>query len=273
MNTYEQEQYEAIKKWQAEEPGVVAQALGYALKPVNWLAEKIIPSKAIEAALNGFNGMAQWLCDVDDIKRDGGVDSISELKSKSLELSDKMANEVHNWAIAAASAEGGAAGFFGLPGMIADVPALITMGLRVIHKIGICYGFESKTEDDKKFVFAIMSAAGANTMQEKNAAVLLLRQIGVKIARDTWKKMAANAAAKGLSLDAAIIAIRNLAKQLGINIARRKALQAIPLIGLAVGGAMNGQFINDIGWSARRTFQKRWLEENGKIDVEAEVVS
>lgn len=273
MNSYEQEQYNAIKKWQGEEPGIVAQAVGAIFKPVTWLMDKIIPTKAIEGTLNGFNGMAQWFCDIDDIKRDGKVDSISELKSKNLELSDSLANQVHNWAIGAASAEGAAAGFFGLPGMIADVPTLITMGLRVIHKIGICYGFESKTEDDKKIVFGIMSAAGSNTMKEKNAAVLLLRQIGVKIAHDTWKKMAANAAVKGISIDAAIIAIKNLAKQIGINITRRKALQAIPIIGLAVGGAMNGQFINDIAWAARRTFQELWLRENGLIDAECEVIS
>lgn len=272
MSVYEKNQYDAIKLWQGEEPSVVSQAVGVVFKPITYLMEKIIPSKAIEGALSGFNGMAQWFCDVDDIKRDGNVNSISELKNKSLELSDTLANEVHNWAIAAATAEGGAAGLFGLPGMIADVPTLITMGLRVIHKIGICYGFECKTEEDKQFVFAIMSAAGSNTMKEKNTAVLLLRQITVKISKETWKQIAANAAVKGIGLDAAIIAIKNLAKQLGINITKRKALQAIPLIGLGVGAAMNAQFITDIAWAARRSFQERWLSENRLIDVECEIV-
>lgn len=272
MNKYEQEQYAAIKKWQCEKPSILSQAVGYVFKPVTMLADMVIPTKAIEGALGGFNSVAKWFCDVDDIKRDGNVDSIGELKTKDLELSDRLANEVHNWAISAASAEGAAAGAFGLPGMIADVPALITMGLRVIHKIGICYGFECQTEDDKKIVLGIMSAAGSNTMAEKNAAVLVLRQLSVKIAKDTFKKMAANAAVKSVSLDAAIIAVRNLAKQLGVNIGRRKFLQAIPMIGLAVGGLMNGQFINDIAWAARRTFQERWLKENGRIDIDCEII-
>ena len=273
MNNYEKSQYEAIKKWKSEEPSVVSQAVGSVFKPASWLIEKIIPSKAIEGVLSGCNMMAEWFCDIDDIKRDANVVFISELKTKDLELSDKLANEVHNWAIAAATGEGGVAGFFGLAGMIVDIPALITMGLRVIHKIGICYGFENKSEYDKKFIFSILSIAGANTMKEKNTSLLLLRQISVKIATDTWKKMATDQAIKGFGLDAAIIAIKNLAKQLGINITKRKAGQAIPLIGTAVGAAMNAQFINDIAWAARRAFQERWLIENQLIDIECEVIA
>lgn len=268
MNNYEKSQYEAIKKWKSEEPSVVSQAVGIVFKPASWLIEKIIPSKAIEGVLSGCNMMAEWFCDIDDIKRDANVVFISELKTKDLELSDKLADKVHNWAVAAATGEGGVAGFLGLAGMIVDIPALITMGLRVIHKIGICYGFENKTEYDKKFIFSILSIAGANTMKEKNTSLLLLRQISVKIANDTWKNMA-----KKPGLDAAIIAIKNLAKQLGINITKRKAGQALPFIGTAVGAAMNAQFINDIAWAARRAFQERWLIENQLIDIECEVIA
>lgn len=269
MNNYEKSQYEAIKKWKSEEPSVVSQAVGYVFKPASWLIEKIIPSKAIEGVLSGCNMMAEWFCDVNDIKRDAKVNFISELKTKDLELSDKLADKVHNWAVAAATGEGGVAGFWGLPGMIVDIPALITMGLRVIHKIGVCYGFESKSEDDKNFVLSILSTAGANTIKEKNTSVLLLRQISVKIAKESWKEITI----QKVPLSVAIIAIKNLAKQLGINITKRKAGQAIPIIGTAVGAAMNAQFINDIAWAARRAFQERWLIENQLIDIECEVIA
>lgn len=263
MTNYEQEQYDAIKKWQAEEPGIVSQAMGVISKPFVWLAEQIIPQKAIEGALSGASGLAQWLTDVDDIKRDGNVNSISDLRYKDLELSDKLANEVHNWAIGIAATEGGVAGATGLPGMIADIPAIVTQGLRVIYKIGICYGFEPKSEEDKNFVLGIMSAAGANTMQEKNMAVLLLKQIGVMLTKTAWKNMAQKGA-----VGAAVIALKNLVKQIGINLTKRKALQAIPGIGAAVGATMNAQFINDIAWAARRSFQERWLRDNGRLGVE-----
>lgn len=60
--------------------------------------------------------------DKGDILRDGRISSIGDLKTKSLEPSDELANSVHNWAIGVASAEGGAAGAFGLAGMAVDIP-------------------------------------------------------------------------------------------------------------------------------------------------------
>ena len=270
MNNYEKSQNEAIKKWKSEEPSVVSQAVGIVFKLASWLIEKIIPSKAIEEVLSGCNMMAEWFCDIDDIKSDANVVFISELKTKDLELSDKLADEVHNWAVAAATGESGVAGFFELPGMIVDIPALITLGLRVIHKIGVCYGFESKSEDDKNFVLSILSTAGANTIKEKNTSVLLLRQISVKIAKDSWGKIVN----QKVPLSVAIIAIKSLAKQLGINITKRMALPAIiPFIGTGVGAEINAPFINDIAWAARRAFQERWLIENQLIDIECEVIA
>jgi hypothetical protein len=46
---------------------------------------------------------------------------------------------------------------------------------------------------------------------------------------------------------------------------KRKAAQAIPVVGAGVGAAMNLAFINDVAWAARREFPKRWLYDNKKI--------
>ena len=59
--------------------------------------------------------------------------------------------------------------------------------------------------------------------------------------------------------------IKNLAKQLGVNLTKRKALHAIPAIGALVGASVNGWYIKEVGWTARRAFQERWLLENHKI--------
>jgi hypothetical protein len=73
------------------------------------------------------------------------------------------------------------------------------------------------------------------------------------------------AARERLSKEAAIIGIRNLAKQLGINLTKRKALAAIPVIGATIGGTVNGWYLKEVGWAARRAFQERWLIDNNKI--------
>ena len=261
MNAYEQSELYEINKWKYEEPSVVSQAMSVVMKPVVWAINKILPQKAIQGALTGSNALAKILADEKDILHDGKINSIFELKTKDLQLSDKLANNVHNWALAIAGAEGGVAGVLGLPGMAADIPMIITFALRTIHKIGLCYGYKATTLEDTEFVYFIMSVAGANTMQEKNMSLLALRHLNNILVKQTWKKMAEKAGGG----EAFLIMLRNLAKQLGINITKRKATQAIPIVGAGVGAAMNASFINDISWAARRCFQERWLLDNGKI--------
>lgn len=268
MTTYEQEQAKAIRKWKDKEPSVVSQTTGWVLKPLNWAVEKIIPASVIKGALTAANSAAEWLTDTQDILRDGGVEKIEDLRDKDLKLSDKLANEVHNWANATAAIEGAATGAIGLAGMAVDVPALITMSLRVIHKIGLCYGYECKSESDKQLVYGIMSAAGANNTKEKVLALANIQAVKVMITKTAWRKMAEKAAANKVSREAVILTIKNLAKQLGVNLTRRKALQAIPVVGGVVGATMNVAFINDISWAARRTFQEMWLEGNNIIDID-----
>lgn len=265
-SNYEKQQIESIASWEKEPPSVVNQALGVVSKPLVWVAQKLVPQKAIEGALSLANSAGSFLADTKDILRDGNVAAIEDLKHTKLEVCDNLANSVHNWAMGLAAAEGGAAGCLGLAGMAVDIPALITFSLRSIHKIGLCYGYESKSAEDEKFVLMTLSAAGANNPAEKAASVLAMRQIQQTLLKQTWKKMAETAAKNQLSKEAGIIAVKNLAKQLGINITKRKALQAIPFIGAGIGATMNAQYVNDICWAARRSFQKRWLEEN-MIDV------
>ncbi|UFS72066.1 EcsC family protein [Geomonas sp. RF6] len=265
ITVYEAKEVASIREWKELEPGVVGQALGMVAAPLSWLVQKVVPEKAIQGVLEAANWAGGQLADTGDILRDGEVSDIAELRCKSLELSDRLADTVHNWAIGMGTAEGAATGATGLPGMAVDIPAIITLALRTVHKIGLCYGFECRTEEDRQYVLGVLSASGANTMKDKIEALLTLRTIQEMVLKQTWKKMAEKAAGQQLSKEGAIIAIRNLAKQLGINLTKRKALQAIPVLGGGIGAAVNGSYINDVGWAARRLFQERWLVENGKI--------
>jgi uncharacterized protein (DUF697 family) len=265
---YEKEQIRAIDAWRMEQPSVIGTALGYVMFPISMLIQAIIPPVAIRSAISGTSAMAEWLSDEGDVLRKGAVSEIEELKRKDLRLSDKLANEFHNWAIGLASAEGVGSGIWGIYGLAIDVPFIITFALRTIHKIGLCYGYDSKDEKGKQFVLALLSAAGANTPGEKAEAVKILRAIDVMIAKQTLKTLTEKAVEQQLLKEAVLISIENVGRRLGLNITERKVLQAIPAIGAAVGGSVNAWFIKDVGWAARRAFQERWLIENNMIEWE-----
>src|SRR4051794_12087117 len=99
ITVYEEQQIEKISEWKNAEPSVVSQAFGAALKPITWVIEKIIPEKAIQGLLDGASEVGRFLADTKDIIRDGNVTKIQDLRYKDIELSDKLADEVHNWAI------------------------------------------------------------------------------------------------------------------------------------------------------------------------------
>ena len=146
---------------------------------------------------------------------DAGVKDFADLRRAPLQQCDQLADSVHNWAVGLAAAEGGITGFFGLPALVADVPLVISFALRTIHRIGLCYGFEMKTEEDRRFVLGVLAASGANSIEEKVAALAALRAIEVTLAKQTWKKMAEQAAKEALSKEAGILAVRNPCKAAG----------------------------------------------------------
>jgi hypothetical protein len=272
QSDYLMQQYALIKAWENEEPGVVSKTFGKLLSPVGKLISVVVPEKVIESAINAANAAAQYLTDTDDVLRDGKVESIEELRTKDLKLCDQMADSVHNWAVGIATAEGVAGGFVGLPGLAADIPFITTLALRTIHKIGVCYGYVadvSNAEEEKAFVLGVLAAANASTLGEKASFILGLKQISLLIQRNAWKKLAEMGSASFLAKS--IVSVRQAAKLIGVNLTKRKASQSIPFIGGAVGAALNASFINDIAWAARRSYQRRWLEENKVIEPETSV--
>ncbi len=272
QSDYLMQQYALIKAWENEEPGVVSKTFGKLLSPVGKLISVVVPEKVIESAINAANAAAQYLTDTADVLRDGNVESIEELRTKDLKLCDEMADSVHNWAVGIATAEGVAGGFVGLPGLAADIPFITTLALRTIHKIGVCYGYVadvSNAEEEKAFVLGVLAAANASTLGEKASFILGLKQISLLIQRNAWKKLAEMGSASFLAKS--IVSVRQAAKLIGVNLTKRKASQSIPFIGGAVGAALNASFINDIAWAARRSYQRRWLEENKVIEPETSV--
>lgn len=266
INEYEQKQLDEIAVWKSEDPGVVSNVIGTVLSPVTWVVNKVIPTAAIQSVLEGANKIAELSADEKDIQRDAGVESIGEMRGVSLEKCDELANDVHNWAIGIAAAEGGITGSMGLPGLVADIPLTITFALRTIHKIGLCYGYNLNDEQGKQIVLGVMAASGSNTMQEKAAALLTLHQIKVLVLQTTWKAME-KVAENQFTKEAGILAVKAVAKTLGINMTKRKTLQAIPGIGAFVGASVNSWYLKEVGWAARREFQERWLLDNNKIHI------
>ena len=278
VTPYEEEQIQKIEQWINKKEPLLSKVLNKLIEPISSLTKLIVPSSAIEGALVQINKAAEFLTDVEDIKRDANVKDITELQYKSLQLSDKLANEVHNYAIGISSAEGVVTGALGWAGLAVDIPSLILISVRTIHKIGVCYGFKCQNKEDELFILEILQSSNVHTPKEKLVSVTTLQAIGRMAAKHTWKEMAKIAAEEtakkeiGKQFEKTIaqrlISLHeNLPHLIGKKLTKNAVKKGVPVVGALIGAAVNSKYINDVAWVARYMYQQRWLQVNNKIII------
>ncbi|HQV22373.1 MAG TPA: EcsC family protein [Agitococcus sp.] len=260
--SYEQQQIKAIQHWQGQSPKLTSVLVGMISTPAVKLVDMVIPDSAIQIALEAACAVGEKLTNPQSVLEQAQVAQIGDLFYANLQICDDLANKTHDRAIAMAAAEGGVTGAGGLVGVAVDVPSLMTLALRTIYQIALCYGFELKGEEGRQVVLRVFSLASANTLKEKESALLSLIAIKQMLQQQTWSQIQ-QIAFNTMGKEALVFALKDLAAQLGINLTKRKALTIVPMVGAAIGAAVNASFIKDVGWAARRTFQEMWLLQHG----------
>jgi len=261
---YEQQQLDGIEAWEAQPPSTMARTMGFIAAPLAWAAQKMIPEDIMEKAIDAALKAAAAVSGSDDLlveARKLGFDaaSVRDLAKAPLHVSDGLAENVITWAKGLAAAEGAVTGMTGLPGLTADIPALLVLTIRTIRRLGACYGFDGAEEAERSFILQALRAGAANSAEDKKSAIAGAAEIRTVL---DAPEDAVSTREQGsiLGREAFAAAIRNVAKQLCINLTRRKAVQVIPVVGGGVGAAMNVMFVSDVAEAAFRLYQKRRLE-------------
>lgn len=268
LTAYEQQQLAALLAWQARPPGGLSRPLAATTGPLAQFAQKfarkLVPVSALQQALEGANRLAASLANTETVLRAAGVADLAELRAAPLERCDKLARDIRQQSMALSAVEGAATGVAGAPGLVLDVPALLTLALHNIHRTGLCYGYDSGAHGERVSAIAVFALASANTLEEKQAALVAWREhatLDDAAMRDGLER----AAQRELGKSAAIVSLHRLAQQLGLNLARRKAAGALPLIGAVVGGVVNAAYLNDLAHCARYAFHARRFAERGVL--------
>jgi len=229
-------------------------------------AELLIPEgvwetigKAIEGFLVGMSSAAELVVNRDEIKE--RVKDFFDKDGNELKSADEAARHYWNWHIAYAAAEGGTTGIPGLPGLIADVPLLCGICLRLIKIIGSCYCYDTTRPEEQEYVMHILRTGMAGDIKAKMEFQVTLKQIEQILLKVTWEKMHEAYARKEISRLSLLAAIKQFSKSLGIQLTKRKALQMVPVIGALVGASFNAALVNDVAWAAYMSYRRRWIKE------------
>ena len=163
----------------------------------------------------------------------------------------------------AAGFSGAIGGLFGMPGILADLPATTVIMLRSIMKTAQEYGEDLS---DPQTIAACMEvfALGGNSKSDDGAET---GYYSVRYALSASLRQAENYLAsqgtKGIadkSAPAFLRFIANLSQRFGITVSEKAMAQAIPIIGAAGGAAINIIFLDHFQDMARGHFIIRRLE-------------
>ncbi len=256
-----------IAKWESEGPGYLAKVGNMVLWPVERAFDVLAPkamqdavARAIEIFLNGLSVAARRLINAEEVRsRARANQDGDDLNLRGL---DTAAKHYWNRHIAYATAEGGAAGAVGIAGLAADIPALFTIAIRLIQEIATCYGYDPYDDNEHEYILHVLRTGSTGDVKAKVEFLVGLKQVEQILLKVAWKQMNHALARKQLSQQAALAALRQFAKTLGIQITKRKALQAIPAVGAVIGASFNATFVNDIGRAAYMSYRRRWILEH-----------
>lgn len=261
LTEYESRQLKLIRDWQSESPGWGTRLLAKPGSKVASAVQALVPEDALRAALDGVNRVAEKLSDERPILKRAGVASLDELRRRGLKECDDLMRTEQRRAMAMGGVGGAAFGIAGAAGMVADVPALIALALRTIHRVGLCYGEDLRQPGYRKLAIGVFALASANSLEEKQAAVTALRDFNAAaLDESAWRDGVERAAEREFAKEAAVFSLNNLASKLGVNLGKRKAAGVLPVLGALVGGSVNAWYLYDVAQVSRYVFQERWLE-------------
>lgn len=244
-------------------------------KPVELVAERIVPDAVLDAAGDGIEGLLKGVATLSDktvstgqvlseARKHGiGATAIQDLVGQDLEQLDKVAVAVASENSLIAMIQGAGCGFGGLTLLAADIPLLFGVAFRVVRLMGCAYGVDPAAPGEKVIAFKVFEIATGGT-HDRYGALLELEAL-----QDELDGLDAHERAEKAAVLAGLIASREAVKKIVSILIRRKLVQTIPIAGAAVGAGFNYMFVSDVAETARMVFRKRSLDEKVRRDLPA----
>jgi len=194
-----------------------------------------------------------------------GLERLEDLRRQPLAEAQARARRLARRDLALAAGSGTAFGLAGAAGLAADVPALVLLALRSLIRVGHSYG-EAPSPALAASIFAL---ASADTVEEKRLAwrAAVLAPSGQVVAEALDDAALRDGLERAAEREFAKQALAGSLQKLGLAMVQRlgwrKAAGALPLIGAALGGAVNARFIHQVVEAAIQVHTARRLAEAG----------
>lgn len=264
LTDYERTVQRELEQWERREPSTLMQAVNWAMKPVDWALEKVVPaemmdqaSNAVESGLETLAGATAWTYDPSTILKDlqaRGVEAetLADLRDAPLDVLDAYARTLFTENAVAAALTGGGTGLGGALLMLADIPLLFAVNLRLVQQLGAVYGFEVNGPDHRPLVISIYNVAASGSRESKLEAMREISVAAAAFARDVPYRGRTSGTLRDQS--------RQMPREIAKALLSRKVFQAVPIAGAAVGAGVNYWFTTEVAEAAFNLFRALFLE-------------
>lgn len=176
-----------------------------------------------------------------------------DLFGVSIRSLDRVALDFMNLARGGAAVEGATAGVAGVVGLVADVPALYGLLLKMIQEVAQVYGFHVKPAAERMHIIKVLDAGHYLESEKKQRAMADLDQLGQQI----------RLGLKNEDLERFLFykGLQTVARHVSVSLAQRKIGQAVFVVGSVIGASVNQQLARDTGQVAFHAYRRRFLRE------------
>lgn len=267
LSAYEQRALAEVETYFREpEESLLGRVSRSLFRPVETVADRLVPDKAlamtgdaVESMLRGIAQLSDRTVAVETVLRRARerveVDDLGGLARQDLQHLDALATTVAQEHEVAALLEGAGCGFGGAALLVADIPLLIGVSMRVVRLLGACYGIDPFAPGEGVMALKVFELASGGT-RERYATLLELDAL-----QDELDGLEPHERAEKAAVVASLLVSREATKRLVSLLLSRKLFQTVPVAGALVGAGFNYMFVQGVGEVARQVYRRRRLHE------------
>jgi hypothetical protein len=259
-----------IVEWEGGKRGYWARFGDFALNPAAKLTAKMVPRavektacQVIEKTLRLTAQAGKFSVDVQGISRKR-LKRLGKKKvlGQRLKACDDLAKRYWNTHCGYAAVEGAATGVIGFAGLMADIPLILSIAIREIRTIALCYGYSAAHPPETDYALHILRLGSTNEKDIRADTLKHLRKMESVLTPAAVAKPSARTKKKKRSDGSEFFSLQEYAKSLAIELVQRRALRLLPVAGVVTAASFNAAYAHDIGRTAFMCYRRRFIEEH-----------
>ena len=187
------------------------------------------------------------------------IEGPDDIRPLDLEAIDTVIAGLDTKYRAVTTAQGAAAGFAGLAGILPDVLGLVALNLRAAGEYACYCGYDVSDPAERLYALQILHVVSQPPDTKREASLVPVSSVSHAIARQQTVQTVEQAAVSG--------SIRAIAKALGTRLTKVKLAQLLPMTGAFVGGGFNGYYTTRVCDTAFHLYRERLLVDKYGVDI------